>query len=56
VQSEGDEPGGNCCIDLKAGREAGARRDIPSIGVDLEVAKVSVLWESGTGWGAQPQQ
>jgi hypothetical protein len=52
VQNDGEKPGGDRCAELTAGSEAGSRRDISSIAVDMESSTDAVAWESGTGLGS----
>jgi hypothetical protein len=52
MQNEGDEMGGDRCADLTAGIETGARRNIPSIEVDLDGAKDAVPLEAGAELGS----
>jgi hypothetical protein len=56
MQNGGDEPGGDSCADWTAGGETGARRDIPSIVVDLEGFRDPSLGRLAQSWGAQTQQ
>jgi hypothetical protein len=51
VQNDGDKPGGDRCAELTAGSEIGARRDIPSIVVDMEGVRDALPWEAGTDLG-----
>jgi hypothetical protein len=51
VQNEGNEQGGDRCVEETAGSATGARRDIPSIGVYLEAPRDAVPWEAGAGLG-----
>jgi hypothetical protein len=54
-QNEVDEQGGDRCAEVTAGSEIGARRDIPSIGVDLEASRDDVPWEVGAELGSSSQ-